>query len=419
MKAQNTELFKNGNGNWHQEVDELIKYYFKESRGYPRGSKRDGIKSDLILEINKKCKNLDLPDKTWDSIKSRAKTIRAGSWGAKKEELLAKEGILEEKFLVLTSKKGCTVKEITAALEIDEKKAGELLDKKYPGFRHFKEQNVFQEEVHIFRKESLSLKPKGRIFTHKWQTESQPYLVFKFPDNSWKKIVIVPLSDLLVGSEAHDSSKFNEYIDYIRQKENVFAFFNGDIIEPVPKDPSVAREDFNFLEYADNFIRQIEPIAHKILWAQSGEKEEKVWKKFGIDPLRYVCDAYDIPHSHIPLFVDISWLGHLFTFFCFHGRTTAIKAGTKLNAALRPLEFQEHVMFTIMGHAQDSNADEIMRECRDPARFRIEKKSEFVVICPSFRDYFKTEAFKKGYPPPASGTISCRLYRDGSYGTSS
>lgn len=417
--VQKKELPKNGNGNWHPELDELIRHYFKESRGYPRGSERDGIKSDLISEINKNCKKLCLPEKTWDSIKSRAKTLRAGSWGAKKEELLVKEGLLVEKFLEFVCKKGRTIAEITAALEISEEKAVEFLNKKYPDLTHFCEKNVFQEEVHFFRKESGSTKPKERIFNYEWQKQGQPYIVFKFPSASWKKIVIVPLSDLKAGSGAHDGSKFSEYVDYIRQKDNVFAFFNGDIIEPVPKDPNVPREDFNFLEHADTFIERIKPIAHKILWAQSGEIEEKIAKKFGIDPLRYVCDVYGIPHSQTPLFVDILWQDHIFTFFCFHGRTTAVKKGTKLNAALRPLGFQEHTMFTIMGHAQDGITDEIVRECQNSAHFKIEHKSQWIVVCPSFCDYFKTDAFKKGYSPPASGTISCRLYRDGSYGVSS
>ena len=145
------------------------------------------------------------------------------------------------------------------------------------------------------------------------------------------------------------------------------------------------------------------------------EESEQRNRKFDFDPLEYVCHSLGIPYFQEPVYADILWNDHLFTFYTQHGRSGSLTEGGKINAAMRPLEYQEHVMFTFYAHVHDAKTTRPTRIVRDRENFKLVLKKQYVVICPAFLNYFGSYASKMALKPGAWGTIACEMYANGDY----
>ncbi|RMD59876.1 hypothetical protein D6821_00130 [Candidatus Parcubacteria bacterium] len=306
-----------------------------------------------------------------------------------------------------------TLAEIAKKFKIDEAEARALLSSPPDGYHLRIQQNEYGEDVFILLPNlDNALKVKERIWTPKIQP-TQPYLAIEFPnDLRWKKLNIVPMADVDFGDPQHDAETFDEYINWISRTPHVFVFFNGNIFK------KFSRAEADMMgEKVVELQNKLARIAHKILWAQAGTNEEAN-QRLNFDPLQVICEDFNIPYFTEPVYVDILWQSHIFTFFCIHGRSNAITKGGRLNAVIRPIVFQEFVMFVVMAHIKDKMMNKIIRICRNPQEFNLEHKIQYLIICPSFRRYFGSETARKGYRPFSIGTVSCRLYRDGFYRTS-
>jgi hypothetical protein len=164
----------------------------------------------------------------------------------------------------------------------------------------------------------------------------------------------------------------------------------------------------------EEMIELLRPIAHKILWAIPGNHEKRSRVR-DFDPLEFICSKLEIPYSKEPIYVDLLWNGYVFDFFCQHGKVGGQTKGWKINAAARPLTYQEFTMFTIMAHVHDEISTKIVRICRDRVNFQLTQKKQYVSVLPSFLGYFNTYASEAGYSPGANGAITYRLYPDGDY----
>lgn len=314
---------------------------------------------------------------------------------------------------------GRTVNEVAVKFGRSEDEVRKIMQNPPGGFCLKRHENINGEEAFLLLPVLAEIKPKERIWQFSRQGEEQPYLVVDFPDDlKWKKINIVPIGDAYYGDRQHDERRFDDYIDWISQSPNVFAFFNGDIFRVF--NCSETERDLLVVKMLE-LRAKLSSIAHKILWAQAGDNEEKNLKKHGLDPLRFICEEFGIPYFYEPVYVDIYWKTRRkdpFTFFCIHGRSNAQTRGGQINAILHSRSFQEFVMFTVMGHIKNKRINLVKRLCRNLRDFRLEDKNEYLIICPSFLKYFGSEAAKKGHRPFSWGSVSCRLYADGRYWTS-
>ncbi len=340
----------------------------------------------------------------------------------KKKEEAAMDEIGDSKFIEkLTDYLTCgsTIQEITEKFKISENEARAGLERVPEGFRLVR-QEAAEGEVLILLPAITEIRPKERIWQFQTSSEKQPYLTVLFPDSlNLKKINVVPIADIWYGDRLHDEKRFDEYVGWISQRPDVFTFFNGDIFK---KFSSSKSEQSLLIEKTLQLRNKLLPIAHKILWAQAGDNEESNSLKHGFDPLRFICDEFGIPYFTEPVYVDIFWKARKkepFTLFCIHGRSNAQTRGGQINALVNSRSFQEFVMFTVMGHIKSKRLNFVRRICRNLQEFQLESRTEYIIICPSFVKYFGSEAAKKGYRPYSWGAVSCRLYADGRYWTSS
>lgn len=264
---------------------------------------------------------------------------------------------------------------------------------------------------------------KEKIWTYLKADDDASAVDIIFPDDiGWKgkkpsdkeKMRIVPLADIWFGHHLHKEATFDERIAWIKDDPHVFCFLNGDIVHPSTvkerKDGKLQNDILPAL------MEKFRPIAHKILWAQAGCFEDKLMEsKDSFDPVDYLCSEWDIPYFRDPISVGIHWAGNLFEFFCIHGKSTANKKGSKLNAVLQVLSNIEFRHFIVMSHIKDSIFNKPVRVMPNIKTFDIDERKQFVVTTPSFTRYKGSQGAKRGYQHPFGGQMNFTLYKDGDY----
>lgn len=314
-------------------------------------------------------------------------------------------------------------------LGLSEKEIKEHLGNSIDGIRLFEQRMENQIFYHCIEELPPTVIPK-RIWQHaQCPDHKKPYFWFQFPDTNWKKMILVPLSDLQWGSEECDIAQLKDYIGYIRENENVFAFLNGDILNnALPDSPggSIFWDVARPREQVRTVIDLLAPIAHKILWAIPGNHEERSIKRADIDPLYWICQKLGIPYSDQPIFADILWRSHRFNFYCFHGISGSRTMGGKLNAAMRPIDWTEFTMFFIMGHVHEPMGNPVTRRCilreynekGQLTSLRVVDREQYVVICAAWLKFWGGYGAKMGFSPQSQGGTPCLLYKNGDYGIS-
>ena len=293
-----------------------------------------------------------------------------------------------------------------------------------PGYDIFETRDHQQRLIYMLLPQiepGIDIKPK--CWTYRWAMDtdgaSQPYLMIQMPHRpKWPKLKVVPLADVHHGAQGTLTEKLREYVAYIAREPNVFAFLGGDLVENAHGDSnrgiSHYEQRIRPRDQETELIQILAPIAHKILWAIPGGHEDRSRTR-DYDPLERICERLKIPYSYEPVFVDICWRGTPFSFYNQHGHTSSQTKGGKMNAAARPQDMQDFVMFTIMAHVHDGDVSRNTRVCRDRVNFRLALKKQYIIICPSFYGYFGTYASKAAYRPGSFGSISLDLFPNGDY----
>lgn len=291
------------------------------------------------------------------------------------------------------------------------------------GYELYESQNNRYEKVYLlFAKPDDEIKLEPKVWHYRWavdpEGQPQPYLMIQVPDTGWEKVKVVPIADVHYGAKACMIDKLREYINWIARSENVFCFISGDLFENSHGDSNKGlshyEQDIRPKDQVTQMAELLAPIAHKILWAIPGNHEDRSRTR-DYDPLERLCERLEVPYSYEPIFVDLLWRGNVFSFHDQHGRAGGQTKGGKMNAAARPQEMQEHVMFTIMAHVHDGDVSRNTRICRNRVDFYLEFKKQYIIVCPSFFGYFGSYASKAGYKPGSYGSINMDLFANGDF----
>lgn len=330
------------------------------------------------------------------------------------------------KLAALVKKGALSAEILQKELGLSPQKIKEALGQEFNGHHIFEQRLEGELFYHFFRKvEPQVLKPR---MWHFQQTPDpkKPYFWIQFPDTNWRKIILVPLSDIQWGAEDCDIKQIEEYVRWIERTDNVFAFINGDLLNNSLLDSpkgAIFWDKMRPREQVRTVIKLLSPIAHKILWAIPGNHEERTIKIADIDPLYWICRTLEIPYSEQPVFADILWKGYRFNMYCFHGVSGSRTAGGKLNAAMRPTEWTQFTMFNIMGHVHEPMGNPITRRCivreydehGKLKELRVVDRDQYVIICAAWLEFWGSYAAKQGYSPPSQGGTPCFLLANGGY----
>lgn len=297
---------------------------------------------------------------------------------------------------------------------------------KIEGFNLFQHRNESSAKIFSVTSEIPKLEVKPKIWQFRRHV-TKPYMWIQFPDHfDFKKIKVVPLSDIHYGEKGHKLDLLRRHVEWGAKTENAFFFINGDLTGNAVKNSagnSIFQQLMSPREQIRGLIKELRPIAHKILWSVPGGHEFRTLVQTDLDPSEWICRELDIPYFSGPVYIDILWKGYTFTFYARHGTKTPQTEGGKLNKAIKPMKTQEFVMFVITGHFHDATANKETRICRERKfdksgkliSFRLAKKKQYVVVCPAFYGYWGTYAYHGGFDPAVAGNITCELYPNGDY----
>lgn len=247
----------------------------------------------------------------------------------------------------------------------------------------------------------------------------QPYLWVQVHKQfeSYEKIKVIPIADLHYGSVSFNEELFKKYLKYVEETPNVFVMLLGDMIENATKQ-SVA--DGVYLQFEDpqeqclSICKMLAPIQHKIICSVRGNHEKRS-RNLGLDPGLFIAEMLDVPYFAEPVYVDVLFNSHRFSFRIWHGRGASRTEGGKLNSAIEAVMFTDFTHFYLSAHVHDLTLKRKMRIVRDVESFTLLEKKQYVVIAPSFLKYFGTYAAEIGYSPPSAGTVVCNLFKNGDY----
>lgn len=375
-----------------------------------------------MKDISKINRGKFLVKRSWNGIESQCRKHPTWIKHFRRKVLNGQAQTVEEKNIDIMEKitefmvSGRTITQISEKFNYKREQVEKILNAPPDGYRLGVQPNTHGESTFVFlpeMTEKVSL--KERIWTFK-RHDWLPYIVINMPpDKPWKKINVIPISDVCYGDPLCQEETLDEYINWIASRPDVFTFLNGDIFKKFLK------KEKDECDYSRNVLEaKLSRISHKILWAQAGCNEESIRKKFGYDPLQLICNEFGVPYFNQPVYADIYWAipKKPFTFYCIHGRSNAQTEGGQINAARSPAKFQEATNFFVMSHIKNKKSSPEERIIRDAEKFQLVSFNQYVVICPSFLEYFGSPSAIRGYKPHSTGSVSCRLMRNGECFTS-
>lgn len=311
---------------------------------------------------------------------------------------------------------GKTSKDLQAKFGLKEGDVQKILAKPPEGKKISMDPGTIPGSVRLYCVPDLSVyTAKPRIWDSLLAENNKPAVAIFFPnDVSWKKIRVVPLADFWYGHKLCDRASIEEKIGWIVSTPHVFCCFNGDGIYPMKVRKNNKEDEERFAQISDEFTELLAPIAHKMLWAQAGCFEDKLFETH-YDPMENFCLTFKIPYFRTPLSAEIHWVGNNFRFHCVHGKSHSVEKGSKMNAALKPLIKEEFHHFFVMSHIRDSITKTSIRVNEDIFTFDLPEVNQYNIITPSCIHYDESKEAKRGQLIASRGQSNAMLYRDGTY----
>lgn len=237
-----------------------------------------------------------------------------------------------------------------------------------------------------------------------------PELFITVPD-SWNKIQLAPFYDVHVGAKGHDRERLKRHLDWVAETPDVICWNGGDFFDNLV-DPKMGR---NTEENTDQFYETLEllaPIAHKFAFAIPGNHEARTYRTAQIDIARIQADALQIPYFPDYAFVTFEWRGNRFKLAAHHGTGGAQTAGAQRNSARKDLLWMKpDILWT--GHLHQPIADLVQIHDYDQVTGMIFERDIFVIISPSYLQYYGTYAAAKRLAPGSRGMSVAILHEDG------
>lgn len=118
----------------------------------------------------------------------------------------------------------------------------------------------------------------------------------------WPNARIHILSDLHIGDAHSDIHAISSRLEAIKADPRALVILNGDIMNTATKNSvsDIYSETMKPMEAIDCAVRMFTPIADKIIGADTGNHEARVYKQDGIDVMRMVCRELGVEQVYSP-----------------------------------------------------------------------------------------------------------------------
>jgi hypothetical protein len=194
-------------------------------------------------------------------------------------------------------------------------------------------------KVPVLRKEETSL---DFFYTTRDSYTRRGKQVFKYEFNTElyqeHGLIVVPITDVHLGSRHSNAAYFQAFIDYIMQVPNCVTILNGDLAETATKDSvgaAMFEEEANIPEQLATLHEMLKPLAKagKILGMGPGNHEQRVENLIGINPMQLLAEKLDVPYFGHQGFFQIVVNGISYNCAFHHGSGGGATVGSKSSAA--------------------------------------------------------------------------------------
>ncbi len=237
-------------------------------------------------------------------------------------------------------------------------------------------------------------------------------------DSTWKHMRMVIISDVHYGNPLFSMSHFARTLKFIQDKEDVYTFLNGDLLETATKNSkgNVYRQVIPPRQQRDEIIDLLLPIKNKILGMVTGNHENRL-ADTDTDFSEDISKALGVPYRPEGMSLKLMLgdgnnrvKGKPFVFrgYCTHGYGGARTKGAKAVKLERVAAFVTGDFFA-MSHDHDVNVASLVNLSMDERGRPSEKYPGYVsgVMVAHTAKLIKTNAYLKwgeysemgGYPP--------------------
>jgi len=230
-----------------------------------------------------------------------------------------------------------------------------------------------------------------------------------------ESVKLVPIGDLHIGSDKAMMVELREYMCSL--SDNSYIILMGDILENALRNSlgDVYTQKLSPEDAIDAAIKFFGPFKDKILGAVSGNHERRSRKQVGLNPMKIVAGALDIPYDESILVLDITVKQHEhakganYAVAVTHGISAARTIGAKLNANSKFLDYIEDIDVYITGHVHQPAYTKFAKYVIDRYNKKCSKRYGYLVLIPAWVDddeYVETHL----YSPTVHGFLEIELF---------
>jgi len=206
------------------------------------------------------------------------------------------------------------------------------------------------------------------------------------------------LADLHLQSLFVDERLFQDTIDCISKEEDSLAILNGDLLDVALFD-SIADAysvKMNVQASIEKLINLLQPISSKILLVVSGNHEDRIRRRVGVDLLQLISNSFNVPYSSVSGLVDIvipasdhPSRSYSYVFYITHGMGGGRRPGSVLNNLELSQLIVEGCDMYVWGHSHKFIIYQAMTRQYNNYTKRVLWKEVTYVSLPSFLAYPK------------------------------
>ncbi len=240
--------------------------------------------------------------------------------------------------------------------------------------------------------------------------------VFNTPEYTKDGLIIVPITDVHLGSRHANVPFFKAYVDYILSVPNCVTILNGDLAETATKvsvGAGMFEEEIAIPAQLQVLYDILKPLADagKILGVGPGNHEERIYQMIGINPMEMLAEKLGVPYFGYQGFFKLIVNDITYTASFYHGSGGGATSASRAKAAeqmnkvvIADLYFSGHthgrlfhkdIIFTF-----DEGSDELVPLQRT------------YVVGGSFLEYFGGYSEMKALAPSITGAVRIELRPD-------
>ena len=170
------------------------------------------------------------------------------------------------------------------------------------------------------------------------------YVTVNYPTD-WKDARVYILSDLHIGDAHTDMNAVKERINMIAEDPHGLCILNGDLMNTATRNSisDIYSEVLPPMEQIRMATELLQPIAKRIIAADTGNHENRVYKTDGVDMMRLICRELGVEKRYAPEGVlcflrfgqkngherSRSSIRYIYTIYATHGTGGGRKEGAK------------------------------------------------------------------------------------------